>query len=115
MEKELIKDLKNLVGKDKIHSYIEDRFCYAYDATNNFFLPDVVVIPRSTEDVVKVVKYASGKNIPVVSRGLGSGYTGGSVPIKGGIVISLEQMNRIVEIDLPLFDQLHDGHGCMGF
>ncbi len=99
MKKNLIKDLENLVGKDKIFSYIEDRFCYAYDATNNFYLPDAVVIPKSTEDVVKVVRYANQNKIPVASRGLGSGYTGGSVPIKGGIVVSLEQMNKILEIN----------------
>jgi len=99
MGKDLIKDLENLVGKEAVHSLLEDRYCYAYDATNNFFLPDAVVLPKSTEHIIEVVRYANQKKIPVVSRGLGSGYTGGSVPVKGGIVLSLEQMNKILEIN----------------
>jgi glycolate oxidase len=79
---------------------LEDRICYSFDATDLRGLPDVVVWPRSTEQVAEVIRLAHVEGIPVVPRGAGTGYTGGSVPIDGGIALSLEKMNRIVSIDV---------------
>jgi glycolate oxidase len=62
-------------------------------------MPDAVVLPITTQEVVDVVKFVHQNKIPLVSRGLGSGYTGGSIPIKGGVVMSLEQMDKILEIN----------------
>jgi glycolate oxidase len=78
----------------------EDRLCYAYDATDLKAVPDVVVWPRSTSDVVAVVLFAAAHGLPVVPRGAGTGYTGGSVPIAGGVVISFEAMDRVLSIDV---------------
>ncbi|MDQ0189507.1 FAD-binding protein [Alicyclobacillus cycloheptanicus] len=61
-------------------------------------LPDVVVYPRSTEDVVQVVRYASVRGIPVVPFGVGSGLEGHVVPVKRGISLDMMQMQRILEI-----------------
>ncbi len=94
-EKELIK----LFKKDQVLLSPEDKTCYSYDATNKMFLPDAVVLPRSTEDVVKLMKFAHRHKIVVVPRGAGSGYTGGSLPVKGGIVVSFEQMTGILELN----------------
>lgn len=94
-EKELIK----LFKKDQVLFSAEDKTCYSYDATNKMFLPDAVVLPRSTEDVVKLMKFAHQYKIIVVPRGAGSGYTGGSLPVKGGIVVSFEQMTGILELN----------------
>lgn len=77
----------------------EDRLCYAYDATDLKAVPDVVVWPSSTADVVAVVLFAAAHGLPLVPRGAGTGYTGGSVPIAGGVVISFEAMNRVLSID----------------
>src|SRR5216110_1063276 len=60
--------------------------------------PDAVVLARSAATVSTVLKFASAHRIPVTPRGAGYGYVGGCVPIRGGIVLSLEKMNRIKEI-----------------
>jgi len=77
----------------------EDLVCYAYDATDIHSLPDIVVWPESTGDVAAVVGVAHGAGVPLVARGAGTGYTGGSVPIAGGVVLSFERMNRVLDID----------------
>ncbi len=63
------------------------------------FLPEVVVKPEDTGTVAKILKLANEKRLPVTPRGGGTGLSGGAVPIYGGIVISLERMNRVLEID----------------
>ena len=60
--------------------------------------PEVVVFARSTEDVSKLLRFASQEKIPVTARGAGFGYVGGCVPVRGGIALSLARMNRIKEI-----------------
>src|ERR1051325_4590338 len=61
--------------------------------------PDAVALPRSTESVSKLLKFANKRRIPVTPRGAGHGYVGGAVPIEGGIVLSMAKMNRIKEIN----------------
>jgi glycolate oxidase len=99
MKETLFEDLKKIFGAKNVFSTYEERLTYSYDATNTSFMPDAVVIPQNTEQVVQVMKYASANKIPIVSRGAGSGYTGGSLPVKGGIVVSFEQMNKILSVD----------------
>jgi glycolate oxidase len=62
-------------------------------------LPDAVALPRRTESVARLLRFANGHGIPVTARGAGFGYVGGCVPARGGIVLSLERMNRIQEIN----------------
>jgi glycolate oxidase len=69
------------------------------DATRRFHPADVVVFPRSTEEVSRVVRVAAAGRIPVVSRGGGVGYAGGAVPVAGGIVVSMRRMDKIIDID----------------
>jgi len=77
---------------------------YSYDASFLTRLhpsfPDVVVQPVSTQEVSAVVKIAAGQGIPVVARGAGTAQTGGPVPVRGGIVLDLSRMNRVVEMHL---------------
>ena len=61
--------------------------------------PDAVALPRSVKSVSTLLRFANEHRIPVTPRGAGYGYVGGCVPIKGGIVLSLERMNRIKEIN----------------
>ena len=77
----------------------EDLCVYSFDATRVSVLPDVVVQPLSTHEVAEVLRYADGKGIPVCPRGAGSGLSGGAVPTRGGIVLDLALMNRIIEIN----------------
>jgi glycolate oxidase len=62
-------------------------------------MPDVVVKPRDAEEVAQIVRLANRRMIPVTPRGAGSGYSGGAVPMRGGILLSVERMNRILEVD----------------
>ncbi|MBF0412645.1 MAG: FAD-binding protein [Desulfamplus sp.] len=81
----------------------EELCCYAYDATGQTFMPDVVVFPVSTSEVSQILALASDHKISVIPRGSGSGMTGGSLPIKGGIVMAMSRMNHILEIDTNNF------------
>jgi glycolate oxidase len=99
MKSNLENDLRKLFNKEQVLTSLEEKICYSYDATNKSFLPDAIVIPHSTEDVVKLMKYAYQHNVPVIPRGAGSGYTGGSLPVKGGIVVTFEQMTKVLLLD----------------
>src|SRR5437016_793497 len=70
---------------------------YAGDKWFAAHQPDAVALPRSTEGVSAVLRFANRHRIPVTPRGAGFGYVGGCVPLRGGIVLSLERMNRIKE------------------
>jgi glycolate oxidase len=76
----------------KLKDYAGDKWFAAHT-------PDVVALPRDTESVSKILAFATRHKIPVTARGGGYGYVGGNVPLRGGIVLSLERMNRILEIN----------------
>jgi glycolate oxidase len=61
--------------------------------------PDVVVQPGSAEEVAQIARLCDARRLPLVPRGGGTGYTGGAVPVRGGVVVSMERFNRILEID----------------
>lgn len=99
MDSHFIGQLIEAVGKKYVLHTPEDLAVYSYDGTFAESLPDVVVLPASTEQVSQIVKLAAAARVPVVPRGMGSGMAAGSIPFKGGIVISLTRMNHILEID----------------
>ena len=72
---------------------------HAADALGQGHAPDLVVVPGSTQDVSAIVRLCNEQRIPLVVRGAGTGYTGGAVPTRGGIVLSMARLNRILEID----------------
>ena len=72
---------------------------YAVDALGRGHPPDLAVLPATTAEVSAIARACSAHRVPMVVRGAGTGYTGGAVPTRGGLVISLERMNRILEID----------------
>ncbi len=92
--------LESRFGKSGLLSDSNDLRLYEYDGGVDRHLPDVVVFPRTTEDVVFVVKAAKEHGVSIVGRGAGTGLSGGSIPQAGGIVVSFSRMNRILEIDL---------------
>ena len=75
------------------------RDAYGTDGTKKGALADLVVLPATTSEVSQLALMCNEARVPLVARGAGTGYTGGAVPIRGGIVLSLERMNRILEID----------------
>ena len=96
---QIITELQSIVGKSNVTTEMADRICYSYDATQKSFLPEVVVHPGSTPEISEIVKLANRERIPVFPRGAGSGFSGGSLPTKGGIVLCTERLDRILEID----------------
>jgi glycolate oxidase len=93
-----VKKLQEIVGEENVRDTIADRYVYASDASVHRHLPDVVVRPNTTEEVQQVLRYANTHKIPVVPRGAGSGMSGQTVPIAGGIVLDMKRMNQILEI-----------------
>src|SRR6185437_4082050 len=95
----LLSDLEAVVGRDYVRTADDARETYGADALKRGHPADAVVLPDGAEEVAAVVRLCAAARLPIVPRGAGTGYTGGAVPVRGGIVISLERMNRILEID----------------
>jgi glycolate oxidase len=99
MNNDVVEQLVALVGKKNVSTETTDKITHSYDATQEQHLPDVVVYARSTQEVSEVVKLANRLRIPIIPRGAGSGFTGGTLPTHGGIVLVLTQMDKILDID----------------
>ena len=103
MKEEIKKKIRDIVGPENALDSNLDRFTYSYDASFVPLLPankpDLVVRPLITEEVSKVMAMAYEHEIPVTPRGIASGRSGGSIPLKGGISLSLDRMTKILELD----------------
>lgn len=78
----------------------EEQIAYASDETEDFvFYPEITVFPTSTKEVSEVVRICNTHKIPITPRGAGTGLSGGALPIMGGVLLSVEKMNRVLEID----------------
>jgi glycolate oxidase len=96
---DLVDALVARVGAAHVRTDPGSRATYGTDALKRGAPADIVVLPGTTAEVAEVVRACAERRIPIVPRGGGTGYTGGSVPTHGGVVVSLERMNRILEID----------------
>lgn len=101
MTDQLIRELEQIAGKGNVFSSPEELLVYQYDASVDRGNPQAVVLPSSTEQVAGVVKLCNRLDVPFVARGAGTNLSGGSLPVKGGVVIGLARMNKILEIDIP--------------
>ncbi|MBI5572068.1 MAG: FAD-binding protein [Desulfomonile tiedjei] len=100
MTSSLARKLEELVGRGKVFSSDSELLCYSYDATPLVsHRPEAVVRVTSEQDIAAVLELAAQEGLPVTPRGSGTGLSGGSVPVKGGIVLLTTAMNRIIEID----------------
>lgn len=100
LKPDVISRLRKIVGKESVLTAKEDLIAYSYDATAIWVhLPDAVVLPTTTEQVSQVLQLANEEIIPVTPRGSGTNLSGGSIPIKGGIVLCTTKMNQILEIN----------------
>lgn len=91
---------ENLLGQENVKSDKMHKLAYSYDATREEREPDMVIFPRDEKDISSILKYCNENHIPVVPRGAGSGFTGGSIVAQGGIVLAIEKyMNKILELD----------------
>src|ERR1051325_3508811 len=91
--------LRELVGAEFVLVDAERVEPYAQDAVKEKFPPEAVVLPRSAEEIAAIMRLANEARFPVTARGGGVGYTGGAVPVEGGIVIGTDRMNHIREIN----------------
>ncbi|GAD18427.1 glycolate oxidase [Helicobacter fennelliae] len=100
LESTHFKALQNIVGQENCYNDKAHLIAYCYDATRERYEPDAVVYPRDERDVSEILKYCNTHKIAVIPRGAGSGFTGGALPHKGGIILALEKyFNKILEID----------------
>jgi len=98
----VVDKLVEMLGKEGVLSNRDQMVDYSHDEfslTEIQHFPDVVVKPATTEQVAQVMKFAHQATIPVTPRGGGTGLCGGCVPVRGGIVLSLERMNKLIEVD----------------
>lgn len=96
----LWRQLAEMVGEEDIFTELEDLIPYGFDGTAAMKKKAVcVVTPRTTEAVAEVMKLAATESIPVVTRGSGTGLSGGSIPVDGGIVLCLVHLDSIIEVD----------------
>ena len=91
--------ITDILSGIKISVEPEDLICYGFDASGIESRPSAVAWPKNTDEVVRVMKYAFENEISVTPRGAGTGMTGGSIPLNSAIVLSLEKMNKLVELD----------------
>ena len=99
----IVVELQSIVGeKYVIYGDLERLEPYAHDEVTDpalAHMPEVVVKPESAEEIAAIMRLANRELIPVTPRGAGSGLSGGAVPMYGGILLSVDRMNRILEID----------------
>ncbi len=94
-----IDQLRRIIGKENVLTTVEELVAYSYDATNWSHMPEVVVFPTDTEQISGILQFANENEIPVTPRGGGTNVSGGSIPIKGGIVLCTTRMNKIIDIN----------------
>jgi glycolate oxidase len=92
-------EIEAIVGAAYVRRDAESRLAYGTDALKRGRPADLVALPANTQEVAAIVRVCAAARVPIVPRGAGTGYTGGAVPSHGGVVMSLERMNRILEID----------------
>ncbi|MBE7498827.1 MAG: FAD-binding protein [Verrucomicrobiales bacterium] len=96
----VVADLKRLLGPENVLTAKEDLIPYSFDGTAALSqMPGAVVLPRNTEQVAAVLRIANAARVPVVTRGSGTGLSGGSLPVADGLVLCLVHLNRVLELD----------------
>jgi glycolate oxidase len=90
--------LAGIVGKSNFTDSLIDMVTYSYDASDHSHRPEAAVWPKNAEQVSEILALANGANFPVIPRGAGTGLTGAAVPVKGGLILDLCRINKILDI-----------------
>jgi glycolate oxidase len=103
--KQVVEELKAIAGSENVFTRKDDLESYSRDEMPLVKprAPEVVVKPADSDTIARLLRFASERRIPVTPRGAGTGLSGGSMPIHGGILLSLERMNRILKVDKENF------------
>ncbi|MBC7399906.1 MAG: FAD-binding protein, partial [Mucilaginibacter sp.] len=97
---EILTAIKQIIGNDAVITSHAELERYSHDETEDlFYYPEVVVKPKSTQEVSALLKLCNEYLIPVTPRGAGTGLSGGALPIMGGLVMAMERFNQIINID----------------
>jgi len=100
LDSDILARLRAIVGDRHVITLDDDKQPYSHDETLNLsFMPAAVVKPGTTAEVAAIMKLAGSEKIPVTPRGAGTGLSGGALAVRGGILLSLERLDRILEID----------------
>ena len=94
-----VEGLKAVLGASNVLTDPADRWPYGQDNSRKHTPPDVVAFATTHSQVLEAVRLCNQHDVPIVARGRGTGTTGSAIPVRGGLVLSLERMNRIVEMD----------------
>jgi glycolate oxidase len=95
----ILKGFVKILDGDRVHADPAELLAYSFDGTFQQRLPDLVVAPRTTDEVAAVVRLAYEYELPIIARGAGTSLAGGTIPIRGGVVVNLSGMNRMLEVD----------------
>ena len=97
---EILQALTEICGTENVFTDAEQLHNYSHDETEDLkFLPAVVVKPTTVDQIAKIMRIANAEQIPVTPRGAGTGLSGGALPVHGGILLSMEKFNKILELD----------------
>jgi len=99
MKNSQVEELKVIFGEKDVLTEIEDMVAYSYDASHVEIQPEAVVFASTTEQISQLMKFAYRENVAVTPRGQGSGLSGGSIPLKKGIVLCMDKMTKIIDFD----------------
>jgi glycolate oxidase subunit GlcD len=102
LDRRVIRDLEGQVAASHVYTRPADLAAYAYDAwgaSGERHLPEAVVFPASTEEVAGVVSVCAVHRVPIVPRGAGTGYAAGASPSRGGVILSLARLNRVLGVE----------------
>lgn len=99
MNNSQIDELKTIFGESEVLTDIEDMVAYSYDASRVEIQPEAVVFAKTTEQVSQLMKFAYREKICVTPRGQGSGLSGGSIPLKKGVVLAMDKMKNVIDFD----------------
>lgn len=100
IDEKILEKLRAIAGEKNVSVSGEDKETYSHDEVAELKCePEAVVKVHSAEEISRIMKLAQGENFPVTPRGGGQGLSGGAVPVLGGVVLSLEKMDKIIEID----------------
>lgn len=99
MDAAIVKEMEQFIPSDRILTDLADLYSYSYDASFGEYLPQLVIQPKTADEISKIMKLANKHRIPIYPRGSATSLSGGPLPVEGGIVLDMTRMNKKLIID----------------